>query len=662
MTEKTKTRPITIDLNQFKLRIDLKNRIEVTLHFNSPSRKFYLCVIALVVNDMKRQGKLTSIPLEGYHDVLALLNDTVGASAGSSDKENLLPRIYRKWQHALPNLEEAPLFKVLGRIKEYDEGTGKTYPFTEAEKDSWANLFEYKGSEENVRLKFAVDKIGASIEDIDIIYEGSSNGGAWERFLSSLRGKAENAPETKAIQSPSAVPEAPVSLPKEEGVTRPSRLRWVALAAAITVILGAGFLTAWKLYLKPAPVKTASLERMAFPLPDKPSIAVLPFVNMTGDPKQEFFSDGLTEDIITSLSKVPNIFVIARNSTFTYKGKPVKVQQVAEDLGIRYVLEGSVQRSGDRVRISTQLIDALKGYHVWSERYDREMTDIFALQDKITFETLKAVDVRLIGGKAAHGAGTDNLEAYIKLLQAREVLDQATKETNVQARQLFEGVIRLDPNYAMAYSFLAAVTATDAFHGISKSSRDSTMKAIELNQKAISLDDSCEGAHAYLGQLYAMIGEYEKGIAQCERAIAIAPNFADAYVFFAFALNVSGRAEEAIPVIEKAFRLTPLNPPYFYYQHAARAYYLVGRYEDAVRMNQKLLSRWPDNIFGLRSLVVTYAAMGRWDEARATTLNLVRMHPNFSVQQWGRSVSIAEKDPAVTERDMELMRKAGLPD
>ncbi len=158
----------------------------------------------------------------------------------------MLPRIYRKWQHALPNLEEAPLFKVLGRRKEYDEGAAKTYPFTEGEKDSWANLFEYIGSEENVRLKFAVDEVGASIEDIDIIYEGSSNGEAWERFLSSLRGKAGTAPEIKPIQSPSLVPEAPASLPKEERITRPSRLRWVALAATITVILGGGFLAAWK--------------------------------------------------------------------------------------------------------------------------------------------------------------------------------------------------------------------------------------------------------------------------------------------------------------------------------------------------------------------------------------------------------------------------------
>ena len=199
---------------------------------------------------------------------------------------------------------------------------------------------------------------------------------------------------------------------------------------------------------------------MAFPLPDKPSIAVLPFVNMSGDQSQEFFSDGLTEDIITSLSKMPNIFVIARNSTFTYKGKPVKVQQVAEDLGVRYVLEGSVQRSGDRVRISAQLIDALRGYHVWSERYDSEMKDFFALQDKIVLETLKALDVKLVRGEAVglmERART--IWRHISsCCRAGRFSMQQTKESNVQARQLLEEVIRLDPNYAMAYYFLAAVT------------------------------------------------------------------------------------------------------------------------------------------------------------------------------------------------------------
>src|SRR5574342_851500 len=176
MTGNAKHNLLTIDLNQFRLHIALKNRIELTLHFNSPSRKFYLSVIAFVVNEMKRLGKITSIPLEGHHDLLALLNETVGGSAGSSETENLLPRIYRKWQHALPNLEEAPLFKVLGKKKGFEEGIGKAYLFTETEKDSWANLFEYKGSEENVRLKFAIDRVGATLDDVTIIYEDFLNG------------------------------------------------------------------------------------------------------------------------------------------------------------------------------------------------------------------------------------------------------------------------------------------------------------------------------------------------------------------------------------------------------------------------------------------------------------------------------------------------------
>ena len=212
--------PIKIDLSQFKLHIHLKQKTELTLHFDSPSRMFYLAVIALVVNEMKRLGKITSIPLQDHSDLLALFNETIGGSAGSSDKERLIPRIYRKWKDALPDLENGPLFKVVGKKKDLEEGVGKTYHFTEAEKDHWANLFEYRGSEENIRLRFSIDKLEAGLDDIVILYEGYQNEEAWKRFLSSLR--------------------------------------------------QAG--------------RVASLDRMAFPLPDKPSIAVLPFVNMTDDP------------------------------------------------------------------------------------------------------------------------------------------------------------------------------------------------------------------------------------------------------------------------------------------------------------------------------------------------------------------------------------------
>jgi adenylate cyclase len=446
------------------------------------------------------------------------------------------------------------------------------------------------------------------------------------------------------------------------GEKEPKTTKWgwkAAVAVAVLVLVAGGIV--WNFYLRAQRIEAASIERMAFPLPDKPSIAVLPFVNMSDDPKQEFFRDGLTEDLITALSKNPRLFVIARNSTFAYKGKPVKVQKVAEDLGIRYVLEGSIQKAGDRVRITAQLIDAVKGYHVWSERYDSVMKDTFALQDKIAIETLKALDVKLLGDKAVHVAGTDNLEAYIKLHQAWGFSMQQTRESNIQARQLTEEVIRLDPNYALAYHCLATITDTDTLHGLNKSSqREAYMKAIELNQKAISLDDSCAEAYGHLGMLYTIIGEYEKGVAECKRAVEIAPSSESSYIQFATALYIAGRYEEAIPLIEKAFRLSPLNPGFPYYNVAGRAYYLVGRYEDALRMNKELLSRWPNNIWGHRGLVLTYAAMGRWEEARAAALDLVRTNPNFSVQHWGRVAPF--KDRAVVERDMELMRKAGLPD
>src|SRR4030042_4335338 len=197
-----------IDLNEFKLHIRLKDKTTLTLHFNSPSRRFYLSVIAFVVNEMKKLGKITSIPLEHHLDLLALLNETVGGSAGSSDKDNLLPRIYKKWKDALPDLEDAPLFKVLGKKKDYDEGIGKAYHFTEEEKDSWANLFEYKGSEENVRLRFSIDRLGANLNDIVIIYEEYLNEEAWERFISGLKQKGEEKLEPTALVSKES--EAPV--------------------------------------------------------------------------------------------------------------------------------------------------------------------------------------------------------------------------------------------------------------------------------------------------------------------------------------------------------------------------------------------------------------------------------------------------------------------
>jgi TolB-like protein len=269
------------------------------------------------------------------------------------------------------------------------------------------------------------------------------------------------------------VPTGPETLQKVTEERRPApRGQRAALAVVIALLVVAGGVAIWKSYQPSTPpMEAASVEKMAYPLPDKPSIAVLPFDNLSEDPKQEYFSDGLTEEIISALGSVPKLFVIARNSTFTYKGKPVKVQQVAEELGVRYVLEGSVRKGGDTIRITAQLVDALSGHHLWAKRYDRNLDDIFAVQDEITKEIISAMQVKLTEGEQVQAAarGTDNLEAYLKYLQANEYLTRQNIESTALAKQSAEEAIALDPEYAWAYYALARATTWEVWLGTSKS-------------------------------------------------------------------------------------------------------------------------------------------------------------------------------------------------
>src|SRR5512139_3119852 len=480
MVENTKN-PIRIDLNEFKLHIHLKNRIQLTLYFNSPSRQFYLSVIALVVNEMKRLGRITSIPLEGHLGLLVLLNETIGGSADSSGKESLLPRIYRKWKDALPDLEDAPLFKVLGRRKEHDEGMGRAYPFAEVEKDNWANLFEYQGSEENVRLKFAIDRIGATLDDIVIIYEGSLNTEAWEKFISNLKHKQVEKQKAEPVNPVSEEPEV-TALPLEKRrIFFLGRYRWVALMAVIVAALGTITFTIWKTHLRPDPGAVASKDKMAFPLPDVPSIAVMPFVNMSEDPKQEFLCDGMTDEIITALSKVPRLFVISRQSTFFYKGKPVRIKQVSEELGVQYVLEGGIQKSGDRVRITVQLIDAFTGRHLWAERYERYVKDLFALEDEIIMKILTGIRVKLTEGEISSSyskyfKGKQGFDCYLKLMEAAKHADRRSIEDINVARRLIEEAISMCPENPVGYAQLSGVYLTDYMRRNTKSPRDTLEK------------------------------------------------------------------------------------------------------------------------------------------------------------------------------------------
>jgi TolB-like protein/cytochrome c-type biogenesis protein CcmH/NrfG len=378
-------------------------------------------------------------------------------------------------------------------------------------------------------------------------------------------------------------------------------------------------------------VEVASKEKMAFPLPEKPSLAVLPFDNLSGDSSQDYFSDGITETIITTLSNVSSLFVIARNSTFTYKGKPVKVQQVAEDLGVRYVLEGSVQRSEDQVRITAQLIDALTGHHLWAENYDRELGNIFALQDDITEHVTMALKVKLTEGEQARirRGHTENLEAYEYWLRAREIYRSLTKEDNAQARKLYAQSLAL---------------------------------AEELAQKTLAVDDYNAQAYTLLSSVYMAKRHHDKAVAYGKKALALGPNLADLKAAVAVPFMYSGRPEEAIELVKKAMRLSPYYPAW-YLAVLGIAYRITGQYEEAITSFESWRARAnPRSALPHLSLAYTYEEAGRGEEAQVAVAEVLKRKPKASIAGYLKANTFPYKDPAEIERVKDSLRKAGLPE
>jgi adenylate cyclase len=445
-----------------------------------------------------------------------------------------------------------------------------------------------------------------------------------------------------------------------EKKAKPSQWQMATVGLVIGVIVVAAAVVIWKLYTPSAPQpEVASKEKMALSLPDKPSIAVLPFVNMSGDPKQEFFSDGITEDIITALSKLPMLFVIARNSTFTYKGKAVKVKQISEELGVQYVLEGSVQRSANRVRITAQLIDALTGHHIWAERYDRDLKDIFVLQDEVTINILRAMQVKITEGEQAlhRDKGIRNLNCKLKLLEGQNYFNRFDIEGNNLARRTGEEALVMCPESSMAYYLLAATHMMDYWLGSGKSPQESIEKAIELAQKAIALDDAYPSPHGLLSFLYSIKREHAKALAEGERAVALDPNGADVNAYYGLSLTFAGKPEEAIPSFQKAIRLNPFGPTWYFF-NLGNALGNTGRFEEAVSAYKKALQRSPDNLLGHVFLATTYSRMGREKEARAEAGEVLRINPKFSIDYFVKTLPY--KDQSQIDKVVNAMRKAGL--
>jgi adenylate cyclase len=437
-----------------------------------------------------------------------------------------------------------------------------------------------------------------------------------------------------ALRAGAAVPSAET----DGRIRSPSQRRRLALVFAAIALVVIGGVVFW---LKPwAPqFEPASVERMTFPLPDKPSIAVLPFTNMSGDAQQEYFTDGITEDLITDLSKIPSLFVIARNSTFAYKGKAVRVQQIAKDLGVRYVLEGSVQRAGEQVRINAQLIDATTGGHIWAERYDGSMIDVFGLQDQVTQKIVTALSLNLTATEPGRREQTKNPQAYDAFLQGWALYRRFSADDFARAIPHFQDAVRLDSNYGRAYAALASVYWESWRQGESWTSKVSPTNANYLSFTTarfeaekylkVAMRNPSPLAYRVASAINWDYRRFDEAIAEAERALALDPNDPDGDVALAWALIFSGRPQEALPAVERAMRLDPLHPKVYMYVLGMSRLGL-GQFEEAVAALEHAHKRSPDDRDVNIPLAVAYERLGRHELARAALKRYTAVWSGFS--------------------------------
>jgi adenylate cyclase len=393
----------------------------------------------------------------------------------------------------------------------------------------------------------------------------------------------------------------------------------------------------------------------------RPAIAVLPFDNLSGDPEQEYFADGIAEDLITRLSAWRWFPVIARNSSFVYKGKSVDVKQVSRDLGVRYVVEGSVRKVGDRVRVSAQLIDASTGAHIWAERYDRDLQDIFAVQDEITEVVVGCVAPELERSERDRAARKEpqSLDAWDSFQRGWWHLWKFTKDDNGKATSLFQRAIELEPDFSDALSGLAVSHAQDLVHQWSDSPAQTLAELTRAARRSAELDTSNALGQVALSFVHYFAGQREESIAAAERAIDLNPSLSFAYAFHGFLLALASRPDEALVNAERALRLSPRGPMMFTsFWAAGAAQFSAQRYEEAVEWARRAVRANPKAFFPRGYLVAGYAQLGRFDDARRARRELLQLAPSFSISLVRQNLALADSD--FVERFIDGLRKAGL--
>jgi adenylate cyclase len=447
---------------------------------------------------------------------------------------------------------------------------------------------------------------------------------------------------------------------KTQRVTRKNIRRGVFSVAGLAIVAATVVLVQHLSLRPPAPsASIPSLHTPALPLPDKPSIAVLPFTNLNGDPQDEYFSDGITGDIIIALARSPDLFVIDRASSFSYKGKPIRVQQVSRELGVKYVLEGGVQKAASQLRVTAQLVDATTGAELWAERYDRPPQDIFSVQDELVRRIVTTMGLQLVLWEETglqRFRGTDNLEAYDYDLRGWEYFFMVTREGYPKAREMWEKAIELDPKYAEAYAGVGLTYYFEALYQWSGGSQ-ALDNAYQMAQKAITLNDSAPWAYMLLGNLDLTKRHYDQAMSEGQRAVSLAPNLADGYFWLARILTFSGRPAESIVAAEKGMRLNPRHPEYYLMQ-VGIAYLSMGRFKEARSIFEETYAKAPNQPSGYMFKAIADVEMGRNDDARAEGAEILRLSPHYSLATWQQDYPL--KDPALQERWRTDLRKAGL--
>jgi adenylate cyclase len=440
--------------------------------------------------------------------------------------------------------------------------------------------------------------------------------------------------------------------------TRLTRWHWAAVAVVV-LIFGAAAAVIWNIYIRSTPSlqKDVSPGKILTSSSNKPSIAVLPFTNLSGDPEQEYFSDGITNDIITDLSKFRGLLIIASNTVFTYKGTPVKAKKVSQELGVRYVVEGSVQRTDDRVRINAQLIDTATGHHLWAERYERNLKDIFALQSEIVQTIVATLAIKVDEAEIARAMRKDtiSLEAYDYFMRGWQYFLRRTRPANVKAKEMFRKAIELDPDYSDAYWALGLAQLLNATAGWTEFFSQALQQAQDLAKKALSLEESNAGPHALLGSCYLFQGEYDLAISELQRAIELNPNDPYGYRYLGWGLLYAGLTDDAIKALEITLRLNPNTDAGGFY-FLGSGYYLTGRYDDAIRTLKQGLGREYNHADSQIVLAASYAQAGQLEDAANAAKMVLMLRPFFEFDSYG----MAFRNPADRERIRDGLRKAGL--